>query len=165
MAPAGTADQGRHRPRAASASHWPRGLGSLLANPGYRRLWAARTISQCGDIAQFTTLALLVYRLTGSGLVVSAVVVAEIVPVLTLAPVAGPVADRLPRVTGMVTADLARLVLAAVLAGDPGRGSVHRHQRGPALPDPHGLPAGQDGRDGPDPDHPLHRAGAASGAY
>ena len=64
---------------------------SVLAVPGYRRLWAARTVSQWGDIAQFTALALLVFHLTGSGLGVSGVVVAEIVPVLLLlAPLAGP---------------------------------------------------------------------------
>ena len=44
-----------------------------------------------GDIAQFTALALLVFHLTGPGLGVSGVVVAEIVPVLLLlAPLAGP---------------------------------------------------------------------------
>jgi MFS family permease len=89
---------------------------SVLAVRGYRRLWAARTVSQWGDIAQFTALALLVFQLTGSGLGVSGVVVAEIVPVLLLAPVAGPLVDRLPRVTVMVAADLARVVLAGVLA-------------------------------------------------
>ena len=89
---------------------------SVLAVPGYRRLWAARIVSQWGDIAQFTALALLVFHLTGSGLGVSGVVVAEIVPVLLLAPVAGPLVDRLPRVMVMVAADLARVVLAGVLA-------------------------------------------------
>ena len=89
---------------------------SVLAVPGYRRLWAARTVSQWGDIAQFTALALLVFHLTGSGLGVSGVVVAEIVPVLLLAPLAGPLVDRLPRVMVMVAADLARVVLAGVLA-------------------------------------------------
>ena len=32
----------------------------VLASLGYRRLWAAWTVSQWGDIAQFTALALLV---------------------------------------------------------------------------------------------------------
>src|SRR6516164_9096505 len=77
----------------------------LLAGSAYRRLWAARTVSQCGDVAQFTALALLAFHLTGSGLGVSGVVIAEIAPVL-----------RLARVTVMVGADLARMVLAAVLA-------------------------------------------------
>jgi len=48
-------------------------------------LWAARTVSQCGDIVNAVTLTLLVYDLTGSGFGVSSVVVAEILPVLLLA--------------------------------------------------------------------------------
>ena len=88
---------------------------SAPANSAYRRLWAARTVSQWGDIAQFTAVALLVFHLTGSGLGVSGVVIAEIIPVLLVAPLAGPVADRLPRVAVMIGADLARAVLAAVL--------------------------------------------------
>src|SRR5215472_665301 len=88
----------------------------LLAGSAYRRLWAARTVSQCGDVAQFTALALLAFHLTGSGLGVSGVVIAEIIPVLLLAPIAGPLVDRLPRATVMIGADLARMVLAAVLA-------------------------------------------------
>jgi hypothetical protein len=58
---------------------------SVLWVPGYWRLWAARTVSQWGDIAQFTALVLLLFHLIGSGLGVSGVVVAEIVPVLLLA--------------------------------------------------------------------------------
>jgi MFS family permease len=92
------------------------GLRRLLRQPAYRRLWLARTISQIGDVTQFTTLALLIVALTGSGLGVSAVVLAEIVPVLLLAPLAGSIVDRLPRVAVMVGADLVRVVLAAVLA-------------------------------------------------
>jgi len=92
------------------------GFGSVLRSPGYRRLWLARTISQGGDVMQFTTLALLVLRLTGSGAGLSAAVLAEIAAVLLLAPVAGAVVDRLPRVAVMVVADLVRLVLAAALA-------------------------------------------------
>lgn len=93
-----------------------RGLRSLLTQPAYRRLWLARLISQVGDVAQFTTLALLVVMLTGSGVGVAAVVLAEIVPVLLLAPLAGSLVDRLPRVRVMILADAFRVVLAAVLA-------------------------------------------------
>src|SRR5215213_2366215 len=92
------------------------GLRSVLAQPGYQRLWAARTVSQAGDVLQFTTVALLVYSLTGSGLGVSGLVLAEIAPVLLLAPLAGPLVDRLPRAQVMLAADLLRLVLAAALA-------------------------------------------------
>jgi MFS family permease len=92
------------------------GLRGLLAQPAYRRLWLARTISQVGDVAQFTTLALLLIALTGSGLGVSGAVLAEIAPVLLLAPLAGSIVDRLPRVKVMVAADLVRVALAATLA-------------------------------------------------
>ena len=88
----------------------------LLSRPGYRRLWIARTASQVGDVAQFTTLGLLLLDLTGSGLGVSGAVIAEILPVLLLAPLAGSLVDRLPRVRVMVAADAWRAMLAALLA-------------------------------------------------
>lgn len=99
----------------ASADSRP-GLGEVFALPDYRRLWTARTVSQWGDTFNFVALALLIYDLTGSGLGVSGVVVAEILPVLLLAPLAGPLVDRWPRVRVMVGSDLARLLLAGILA-------------------------------------------------
>jgi MFS family permease len=89
---------------------------SVFARAGYRRLWAARTVSQWGDVVQFTTMALLVLRLTGSGLGVSGAMVAEVLPVVVLAPLAGPLVDRLSRVQVMVAADVGRAFLACVLA-------------------------------------------------
>lgn len=97
----------------------------MLARPGFRRLCAARTGSQAGDVAQFTTVALLVYQLTGSGLGVSGVVVAEIIPVLLLAPLAGPLVDRLPRVAVMVASDVVRLRSATTLTNFTSRRAVH----------------------------------------
>lgn len=92
------------------------GLRGLVAHPAYRRLWLARTVSQVGDVAQFTTLALLLVALTGSAVGVSGGVLAEIVPVLLFAPLAGSLVDRLPRVKVMVASDLARVLLAGTLA-------------------------------------------------
>ena len=92
------------------------GMRAVLAQPQFRRLWAARTVSQWGDVLSFVALAILVYRLTGSGLGVAGVVVAEVLPVLLVAPLAGAVVDRLPRVAVMVASDLGRAALAAVLA-------------------------------------------------
>ena len=94
----------------------PTGLRDVFAEPDYRRLWAARTISQWGDTFNFVALALLVYDLTGSGLGVSGVVVAEILPVLLLAPMAGALVDRWSRVRVMVGSDVFRLLLAGTLA-------------------------------------------------
>ena len=91
------------------------GLRTVFAQPEYRRLWSARTASQWGDVFATVALALLVFDLTGSALGVSAVVFAEILPVLLLAPLAGTLVDRLPRVRVMVAADLWRALLAVSL--------------------------------------------------
>ncbi len=93
----------------------PSGLRVVWSQPGYRRLWAARTSSQWGDVFNTVALSLLVLQLTDSGLGVTGVVVAEIVPILLLAPVAGTLVDKMSPVVVMVTADLARAVLAALL--------------------------------------------------
>jgi MFS family permease len=91
------------------------GLGAVLAKPAYRRLFAAQTISRWGDTFNTVALVVLVFRLTGSGLGVTGAVIAEIAPVLLLAPLAGAVIDRLPRVGVMIAADLWRMALAGLL--------------------------------------------------
>ena len=90
-------------------------LRTVLRNHGYRRLFTAQTISRWGDTVNTVALVVLVFQLTGSGLGVSGVVIAEILPVLLLAPIAGAIVDRLPRIRVMVAADVVRMVLAAVL--------------------------------------------------
>lgn len=91
------------------------GLRAVLGLPTYRRLWTAQTVSRWGDVFNTVALAVLVFQLTGSGLGVTGVVVAEIIPVLLLAPLAGIVIDRLPAVKVMIAADLWRLGLALLL--------------------------------------------------
>jgi hypothetical protein len=44
------------------------GMRDVLAQPQFRRLWTARTVSQWGDVFSFVALAILIYRLTASGL-------------------------------------------------------------------------------------------------
>lgn len=90
-------------------------MRALLARPVYRRWWAAAVISRAGDILAGVTLLLLVLDRTGSGLGVAAVVIADVLPVLLFAPVAGVVVDRLPRRHIMIAADLVRMALAAIL--------------------------------------------------
>jgi MFS family permease len=91
------------------------GLRTVFARAAYRRLWVARTASQWGDVFAAVALALLVLDLTGSALGVSAVVLAEILPVLLFAPLAGTLVDRLPRIRVLVGSDLWRAVLAILL--------------------------------------------------
>ena len=57
----------------------------------------------------------LVYQLTGQGLAVAVLVVAEIIPVLLLGPVAGVVIDRFNRKAVLIGADLVRAALVLSL--------------------------------------------------
>ena len=91
-------------------------LSLLRRRPELRRLFAAHAVSRAGDAFNSVALVVLVYRLTGSGLGVAATVAFEVAPVLLLGPVAGLVADRFPRRTVMVAADLLRAALAVLLA-------------------------------------------------
>ncbi len=91
------------------------GLRGVLAQPGCRRLWAARTASQCGDVFATVALTLLVFDLTRSALAVSTIVLAEILPVLLIAPLAGTLIDRLPRIRVMISAYLLRAILPIAL--------------------------------------------------
>ncbi len=85
-------------------------------DPGFRRLFAAQTISRWGDTFNAVALVILVFRLTGSGLKVAGTVSFEIAPVLLLGFLAGAVVDRHPRRRTMVIADLGRAAVAVVLA-------------------------------------------------
>ena len=90
-------------------------MAAVLGKGAYRRLFVAQTVSRWGDTFSTVALVVLVFRLTGSGLGVTGVVIAEILPVLLLAPLAGVMVDRLPRVRVMVAADLWRMGLAGLL--------------------------------------------------
>ncbi len=97
------------------SQHRRPGLRRVLAQPGFRGLFAAQTISRWGDTFNSVALVILVYRLTGSGLKVAGTVAFEIVPVVLLGFVAGAVVDRYPRRRVMLVADLARAGVAVGL--------------------------------------------------
>lgn len=94
----------------------PSALRRALLRPGFRLLFAAQTISRCGDTFNSVALVILVYRLTGSGVKVAGTVAFEIAPVLLLGFVAGSVVDRYPRRHVMIVADTARVAVALLLA-------------------------------------------------
>ena len=90
-------------------------FGLLRRNPELRRLFAAHAISRSGDAFNTVALVVLVFNLTGSGIGVAGVVVFEVVPVLLFGPVAGVLADRFPRRSVMLAADVGRAVFASVI--------------------------------------------------
>lgn len=90
-------------------------LSLLRCNPEFRRVFLAHSVSRAGDAFNTVALVVLVFALTGSGRGVAVTVAFEVAPVLLLGPVAGIVADRYPRRTVMITADLLRAVLVFAL--------------------------------------------------
>lgn len=91
-------------------------LRRAMRAPQFRWLFAAQTVSRWGDTFSAVALVIVVYRLTGSGRGVVAVVALEILPVLLFGFVAGTVVDRLPRRQVMIAADISRAAVALGLA-------------------------------------------------
>lgn len=86
----------------------------LRTNPNYRYAWFGQIVSEIGD--HFNTIAVfsLVLERTGSGLVVSAVMLARAVPMILAGPIAGVALDRFNRKKLMIASDVVRGVLGAL---------------------------------------------------
>lgn len=76
--------------------------------PGFRRLWAATTVSGLGDGSRLAALAVLAATLTDDPLEVALVTVAARVPWVLVGPFAGALSDLLPLWRTMWLCDLAR---------------------------------------------------------
>ncbi|MFI5272528.1 MAG: MFS transporter [Ktedonobacterales bacterium] len=92
----------------------------MLRSRSYFPLWLGQLLSAFGDTLHYIALVVLVFRLTGHGLPVAGLVVAELVPVLVLGPVAGVIIDRFSRKVVLITADLTRALLALSLVWPQG---------------------------------------------
>src|SRR6266487_276354 len=95
-------------------------LALLRHNRAFRRLWYGQVVSQLGDWFDSIALFALLYRLTGSGQAVGALMVAQFVPAAVAGLFAGVVVDRLPRKLVMIVSNLgsAALVLLFLLVRD-----------------------------------------------
>lgn len=93
----------------------PSPLRRALRRPGFRRLFAAQTISRWGDTFNAVALVIVVYQLTGSGLKVAGTVAFEIAPVVLFGFLAGAVVDRRSRRQVMLATDLGRAGVAVAL--------------------------------------------------
>jgi MFS family permease len=99
-----------------------RNAPSLRHNRDWWWLWFGQAISVLGDEVFAVTLTLWIATVVLAGeqsapLAVTAVVMAETLPVVLLSPIAGVCSDRWNRRHVMLTADAVRCVLIAVLAG------------------------------------------------
>src|SRR4051794_30748386 len=83
-------------------------LALLRARPVTRRFFLAQLQSSLGTGIGYVALVLVAYERFHSSWAVAAVLVADLLPLMALGPVLGGVADRLPRRSCAVAADLVR---------------------------------------------------------
>ncbi|HEV2497979.1 MAG TPA: MFS transporter [Terriglobia bacterium] len=96
-------------------SRWPP-MFRALRYRNYRLFFGGQIISLVGTWMQSVAQAWLVYRLTGSSLLLGIVGFASQIPVFILAPIGGMVADRYNRRRIVITTQSSAMALAAVLA-------------------------------------------------
>ena len=90
-------------------------LQFLIANRAFRFLWLGQIFSQLAMNSLIFTLALVVYRQTGSNTAVSGLFLAFGVPALLFGMVAGTVVDRLDRKMVLLLCDVIRAALVLFL--------------------------------------------------
>ena len=78
----------------------------LRSNRNYRYAWTGQVVSEIGDHFNNIAVFSLVMQTTGSGLIVSGVMLARAVPAILAGPVAGVLLDRLDRRQIMIASDL-----------------------------------------------------------
>src|ERR1051326_5219210 len=88
-------------------------LSALLRhNANYRNTWLAQVVSEIGDYFNNIAVFALVMEKSGSGLVVSRVMLARAIPAVIAGPLAGVLLDRFDRKRIMIASDLIRAALA-----------------------------------------------------
>jgi MFS family permease len=84
----------------------------LRRNRNYRYTWMGQIVSETGDYFNNIAVFSLVMEVTGSGLVVSGVMLSRAIPAVLAGPMAGVVLDRFDRKRIMLASDLIRAVVA-----------------------------------------------------
>lgn len=82
----------------------------LRDRKAYRRVWMGNVISRCGDALNYIATLTLQRSFSDSGLLLSLLLLARMLPKVILSPIVGLMADRFDRRKVMLLSDLARLV-------------------------------------------------------
>jgi len=91
--------------------------GRALRHRNFQLFFSGQLISLIGTWMQSVAQAWLVYRMTGSSLLLGAVGFASQFPVFLVAPIGGIVADRHNRHRVVIATQVASMILALILAG------------------------------------------------
>jgi len=101
--------------QARRAAAGPPAWLALMRRPAFTLLWAGEMVSFIGDNIFFVALTLWVLRLTGSATMVAVMLVAATVGQGLLGLLAGALADRTDRRAVIITTDICRALIVAVL--------------------------------------------------
>lgn len=89
------------------------GIAAVLRhNRNYRLTWTGQVVSEIGDYFNNIAVFALVMEKSGSGLVVSGVMLSRAIPAVLAGPVAGVLLDRFNRKSIMIASDLVRALVA-----------------------------------------------------
>jgi MFS family permease len=91
------------------------GFRYVLGQPAFRLIWFAQLAAQLADKFLMFSLIILAYRLSGGSTPVAITLLAYTVPAVAISPLAGVFADRYPRKLIMVSTNLVRAVLVALI--------------------------------------------------
>jgi MFS family permease len=91
------------------------GFRYVLAQPAFRLIWFAQVLGQLADKFLMFSLIILAYHVSGGSTPVAFTLLAYTVPAVVIAPLAGVFADRFDRKLIMVTTNLARSLLIALI--------------------------------------------------
>ena len=84
----------------------------LRRNRNYRYTWMGQVVSEIGDHFNNIAVFALAMTMTGSGLVVTGIMLSRAIPAVTVGPLAGVLLDRFDRKQIMIASDLTRAVFA-----------------------------------------------------
>ncbi len=91
------------------ASNRPKGYIALLKNnPDFRNLWYGQIVSELGDWLNSIAIFTLVLKISGTGTAMAAVMMAKLLPIVVISPLAGALVDRWDKKHIMIAADLLR---------------------------------------------------------
>jgi MFS family permease len=100
---------------AGQRSRW-QAAGRALRHRNFQLFFSGQLISLIGTWMQTVAQSWLVYRMTGSGLLLGSVGFASQIPVFLVAPLGGITADRMNRQRVVIATQVASMVLAFILA-------------------------------------------------
>ncbi|MBT3922372.1 MAG: MFS transporter [Nitrospina sp.] len=83
----------------------------LQQNPSFRNLWYGQVVSELGDWLNSIAIYALILKLSDSGMAMAGAMMAKLLPIVLVSPIAGVVVDRVSRKNVMIVSDLLRCVV------------------------------------------------------